>query len=91
MSKWDKLINKIKNLSKDIRFKELQKVLEGYVYIMYSPKSGTSHVTFRKPGESKIITVPRNTPVKVAYVLMVKKIILEEEKNGTTNVYEITI
>lgn len=91
MSKWDKLIVKTKNLSKDIRFTELQKVLEEYGYKMYSPKSGTSHVTFRKPGESKIITIPRNTPVKVVYVLMVKKVILEEEKNGNTNVYEVTI
>lgn len=28
MSKWDKLILRIYNLSKDLRFKELQKILE---------------------------------------------------------------
>ena len=30
MSKWDKLIMQICNLSKDIRFDELRKVLESY-------------------------------------------------------------
>lgn len=32
MSKWDKLITRICNLSKDLRFDELQKVLESYGY-----------------------------------------------------------
>ena len=30
MSKWDKLITRICNLSKDLRFDELRKVLESY-------------------------------------------------------------
>ena len=30
MSKWDKLIVRICNLSKDLRFDELKKVLESY-------------------------------------------------------------
>ena len=30
MSKWDKLLYKIKMLSSDVRFEELQKVLESY-------------------------------------------------------------
>ena len=34
MSKWDKLIKRICNLSKDIRFNELRKVLECYGYEM---------------------------------------------------------
>ena len=32
MSKWDKLITRICNLSKDLRFDELRKVLESYGY-----------------------------------------------------------
>ena len=32
MSKWDKLITRICNLSKDLRFNELRKVLEIYGY-----------------------------------------------------------
>ena len=34
MSKWDKLIARICNLSKDLRFTQLQKVLETYGYRM---------------------------------------------------------
>ena len=37
MPKFDKLINKIINLSNDLRFEELQKVLESYGYIMTNP------------------------------------------------------
>ena len=45
MSKWDKLITRICNLSKDLRFDELRKVLESYGYEMNAPRSGSSHYT----------------------------------------------
>ena len=48
MSKWDKLLEKICSLSKDMRFNELRKVLESYGYEMHQPKGGSSHCTFRK-------------------------------------------
>lgn len=48
MSKWDKLLLRIRNLSKDLRFDELKKVMESYGYIMNVPKGGSSHYTFRK-------------------------------------------
>ena len=48
MSKWNKLLKQILNLSNDLRFVELQKVLESYGYTMHQPKSGSSHYTFRK-------------------------------------------
>lgn len=38
MSKWDKLITQIYNLSKELRFYELRKVLERYGYEMTVPK-----------------------------------------------------
>lgn len=50
MSKWDKLLLRIRNLSKDLRFDELKKVMESYGYIMNAPKGGSSHYTFRKQG-----------------------------------------
>lgn len=40
MSKWDKLLEKIGSLSKDMRFNELRKVLESYGYEMHQPKGG---------------------------------------------------
>lgn len=41
MSKWDKLITRICNLSKDLRFDALRKVLESYGYEMNAPRSGS--------------------------------------------------
>ena len=46
MSKWDKLITRICNLSKDIRFDELRKVWESYGYKMNAQRSGSSYYTF---------------------------------------------
>ena len=59
MSKWDKLITRICNLSKDLRFDELRKVLESYGYEMNAPRSGSSHYTFRKQG-CMPITIPKH-------------------------------
>lgn len=78
MSKWDKLLERICSLSKDMRFEELRKVLESYGYTMNAPKGGSSHYTFRKPGKQPI-TIPRHEPIKKVYVQMVKDIIEIEE------------
>lgn len=80
MSKWDKLLKRISNLSKDLRFDELRKVLESYGYTIYSPRSGSSHYTFRKIG-CQPITIPKHEPIKKMYVQMVKQIVESEVKN----------
>ena len=72
MSKWDKLIARICNLSKDLRFNELRKVLESYGYEMNAPRSGSSHYTFRKQG-CMPITIPKHEPIKKVYVEMVRQ------------------
>ena len=79
MSKFDKLIQEILSLSKDLRFQELKKVLEFYGYMMTTPKSGSSHYTFRKAGCNPI-TIPKHEPIKKVYVQMVKDIV-EAENN----------
>ena len=84
MSKWDKLIMRICSLSKDLRFSELQKVIESYGYRMDAPRSGSNHYTFRKAGCNPI-TIPKHEPVKRVYVEMVKQII-ENEGNDSENV-----
>ena len=76
MSKWDKLISRILNLSNDLRFDELRKVLEFYGYTMNSPRSGSSHYTFRKKGYNPI-TIPKHEPIKKVYVEMVRKVVEE--------------
>lgn len=77
MSKWDKLLHRILSLSNDLRFEELQKVLEHYGYTMKGPKGGSSHYTFRKPGKSPI-TIPAHLPIKKAYVEMVRQVVESE-------------
>lgn len=74
MSKFDKLIKEILSLSKDLRFSELKKVLEYYGYTMESPRSGSSHFTFRKKGCNPI-TIPKHEPIKRIYVQKVKEIV----------------
>ena len=80
MSKWYKLIVRICNLSKELRFDEVRKVLEYYGYIMNAPRKGSSHYTFRKPG-CQPITIPKSEPIKKVYVEMLKKIVESEEMN----------
>lgn len=78
MSKWEKLLTRIRTLSKDLRFDELRKVLESYGYEMNVPKSGSSHYTFRKPG-CQPITIPKHEPIKRTYVEMVKQVVESED------------
>lgn len=80
MSKWDKLIARICTLSKDLRFDELRKVLEGYGYEMNAPRSGSSHYTFRKQ-DCMPITIPKQEPIKKVYVKMVRQIVESEARN----------
>ncbi len=80
MSQWEKLLNKVLDLSPDVRFEELKKILEHYGYVMTQPKSGSSHCTFRKAGCS-LITIPRHKPIKRVYIEMVKEIIESEAQN----------
>ena len=78
MSKWDKLLARICSLSKDMRFSELQKVLESYGYEMQAPKGGSSHYTFRKPGAMPI-TIPKHEPIKKVYIQKDKELIEQQE------------
>ena len=78
MSQFDKLISQIIGLSQNLRFDEIRKVLESYGYQMYSPRSGSSHYTFRKANMMPI-TIPKHEPIKKTYVKMVKKIIEGDE------------
>ena len=79
MSKWDKLLCRLYSLSPDLRFEELQKILEAYGYTMTAPKSGSSHYTFRKKGRN-IITIPKHKPIKRVYIDLVRETV--EMKEG---------
>ena len=77
MSQFEKLLQRIHDLSKELRFDEVRKVLEAYGYTMTAPRSGSSHYTFRKPGYNPI-TIPKHEPIKKVYVLLVKEAIESE-------------
>ena len=79
MSRWDKLLNRILNLSNDLRYDELKRVLEFYGYKENGPRGGSSHHTFRKQG-CYPITIPKHEPIKKAYVEMVRKVVEEEQE-----------
>ena len=81
MSQWDKLIERILSLSKDMRFDELRKVLESYGYRMNAPKGGSSHYTFRKHG-CQPITIPKHEPIKRVYVELVREVVESEAENN---------
>lgn len=80
MSRWDKLLVRVKELSKDLRFDELRKILEWYGYEMHAPRGGSSHYTFRKPGCSPI-TIPKHEPIKKVYVELVREVVEREASN----------
>lgn len=79
MSKWEKLLQKLKKLSPDLRFAELQKILENYGYTLEAPKSGSSHMSFRKKGKP-VITIPKHKPIKKIYIKLAKDVIEREEE-----------
>ena len=83
MSKFEKLLQRIKMLDNNMRFDEVRKVLESYGYIMSGPGSGSSHKVFRKTGYAPI-TIPVHEPIKRIYILMVKEVI-ESETNDEEN------
>ena len=74
MSKFDKLLQRIKQLDNGMRFDEVRKVLEAYGYVMHTPRSGSSHCTFRKK-DCMPITIPKHEPIKKIYVSMVKAVV----------------
>lgn len=79
MSQWEKLLHKLKKLSPDMRFEELQKILESYGYQKDAPRSGSSHVSFRKKGKA-VITIPKHKPIKKIYIKLVKDVVESEEE-----------
>lgn len=78
MSQFDKLLQRIKSLDKNMRFEEVSKVLNHYGYDMRGPSGGSSHKTFRKDGMPPI-TIPQHDPIKRAYIEELKKLIESEE------------
>ena len=80
MSQFDKLLQRIKSLDKNMRFEEVAKVLNHYGYNMRGPSGGSIHKTFHKNGKPPI-TIPQHAPIKRAYIEEVKNLIESEESD----------
>ena len=78
MSQWNKLIDEILKLNKNLRFEDLAKALIKIGYTQNQPKGGSSHYTFRKAGKLPI-TLPKATPMNKVYIEMVRDAVLEYE------------
>ena len=80
MSTFDKLLQRLRSLDKNLRFEELASVLTKYGYQMRFPSGGSSHATFRKKGREPI-TIPRHRTIDKVYVEIVKRAVESEENN----------
>ena len=73
----DKLVEKVRESIKNVRFDDLKKILEAINYECIKRNTG-SHHTFRKKGYLPIV-IPKANPVNQAYV----RIVLETYDNHT--------
>ena len=78
MSQWNKLIDEILKLNKNLRFADLAKALLKMGYTQNQPKSGSSHYTSRKAGKLPI-TIPKSSSINKVYIEMVRNAVLEFE------------
>ena len=74
MSKFIKLIKKILDNPKNVRFNQVDKILKYFGYERSQPRSGSSHYTYRKEDEEKI-TIPFNKPIKAVYIKIIIKLL----------------
>jgi predicted RNA binding protein YcfA (HicA-like mRNA interferase family) len=82
LSQWNKLIDDILNLNRNIRFDDLVKALIRIGYAQSQPKRGGSHYTFRKSGKDSI-TIPKSTqPMNRVYIELVRTAIIEFEREA---------
>ena len=67
MSKLKKLLQRIQNNPKHVRFEELDKILSHYGFIRRQANGGTSHYYYNKG--DKVLSVPFHQPhIKAIYV-----------------------
>ncbi len=74
MSKFEKLLQKIKNNPKQVRFEELDKILLKSGFTRRQPSSGSSHYIYTK-GSIQISVPYRQPHIKTFYVERAIKIL----------------
>lgn len=84
MSQFEKLLKRIYSMDANLRFDEVQSILERLGYTMCTPSGGSSHRTFRKEG-CMPITIPEHYPIKKAYVKKIRDLLESEENHEENN------
>ena len=77
MSQWDKLIDQILTLNKNLRYEDLSKALIRIGYTAQQPGGGSSHVTFRKAGHDSITIPKTRTRMDIVYIKLVSDVIVK--------------
>lgn len=75
MSQFEKLIQRIRNNPKSVRFAEIEKILLALGYELRQPKGGSSHWIFFKAGSQPICIPKHSTYVKECYVKAVMDVL----------------
>ena len=74
ITKKEKLLGRIKNNPKTVKFEELDKLLKDVGFVSRQPNGGSSHYTYVL--QDKILTVPFKRPyVKIIYIKMAIKLL----------------
>lgn len=71
MSHYKKLYEKIKNNPTNVRFEDIDKLLQKVGgFTLRTPGSGSDHYTYSHPDLVTILTIPKDRPVKKKYVIL---------------------
>ena len=83
MSQWDKLIEEILKLNRNLRFDDLSKALKQIGYTENQPKGGSSHYTFRKENCDPITLSKSKGNIDIVYIRLVKDAIVDYLSEGS--------
>lgn len=75
LSRIDKLVDKLRARPVQASIGDVRKVLDAYGWKERPQTSGTSHLTFRKPGDSRLLTIPIDSgkTVKAVYLAKIRE------------------
>lgn len=69
MGHYQDLYFEFKNNPKNVRFEDLDKLLQKFGrFERRAPRSGSSHYTYSHPDLFEILTIPKERPLKIIYV-----------------------
>ena len=84
MSQWNKLIEQILLLNRNLRFEDLSKALQRIGYTQNQPRGGSSHYTFRKDNCNPV-TLTKKAHMDKVYIEIVRDAVLVFLSEGGTN------